>query len=186
MPGTIFPQKRSKRVVNNEKTLLFQTIINQLLGASQQQFSQVMSPSSSSGFDAMMVPPPPAEIASSAPQQPMSMLMRSAQQPLNDDVSAFSTPEMEFGSNGMLNNNQGNGGDPGLVNESGKRRQYIPSGSALPPPGPPPPSVCPSGGPSLPVECDPKRPWPQCPPQSYCFATNTVDIGPYFCCPVCK
>uniref|UniRef100_A0A1I7TSN2 Secreted protein n=2 Tax=Caenorhabditis tropicalis TaxID=1561998 RepID=A0A1I7TSN2_9PELO len=42
---------------------------------------------------------------------------------------------------------------------------------------------CP-GGPSLPIECDPKRPWPQCPPQSYCYATNSVDIGPYFCCPV--
>uniref|UniRef100_A0A0N5AT91 Cuticle protein n=1 Tax=Syphacia muris TaxID=451379 RepID=A0A0N5AT91_9BILA len=42
---------------------------------------------------------------------------------------------------------------------------------------------CP-GGPSLPVECDPKRPWPQCPPQSYCYATNSVDIGPYFCCPI--
>ncbi|EFO91114.1 hypothetical protein CRE_30393 [Caenorhabditis remanei] len=41
-----------------------------------------------------------------------------------------------------------------------------------------------SGGPSLPIECDPKRPWPQCPPQSYCYATNSVDIGPYFCCPV--
>lgn len=40
---------------------------------------------------------------------------------------------------------------------------------------------CP-GGPSLPQECDPKR--PTCPPQSYCYATNTVDIGPYFCCPV--
>ncbi|CAL2041461.1 unnamed protein product [Caenorhabditis brenneri] len=40
------------------------------------------------------------------------------------------------------------------------------------------------GGPSLPIECDPKRPWPQCPPQSYCYATGTVDIGPYFCCPV--
>ncbi|CCD64853.1 uncharacterized protein CELE_T25E4.1 [Caenorhabditis elegans] len=42
---------------------------------------------------------------------------------------------------------------------------------------------CP-GGPSLPIECDPKRPWPQCPPQSYCYATNSVDIGPYFCCPI--
>uniref|UniRef100_A0A914CPD9 Uncharacterized protein n=1 Tax=Acrobeloides nanus TaxID=290746 RepID=A0A914CPD9_9BILA len=41
---------------------------------------------------------------------------------------------------------------------------------------------CP-GGPSLPVECDPKRPWPQCPPQSYCYATNS-DVGPYFCCPI--
>lgn len=44
---------------------------------------------------------------------------------------------------------------------------------------------CP-GGPSLPIECDPKRPWPQCPPQSYCYATNSVDIGPYFCCPICE
>jgi hypothetical protein len=40
-------------------------------------------------------------------------------------------------------------------------------------------------GPSLPIKCDPKRPWPACPPQSYCYATNSVDIGPYFCCPVC-
>lgn len=46
-----------------------------------------------------------------------------------------------------------------------------------------PTGQCP-GGPSLPIECDPKRPWPQCPPQSYCYATNSVDIGPYFCCPV--
>lgn len=44
---------------------------------------------------------------------------------------------------------------------------------------------CPNGKPSLPIECDPKRPWPQCPPQSYCYATNTVDIGPYYCCPIC-
>lgn len=44
---------------------------------------------------------------------------------------------------------------------------------------------CP-GGDSLGKPCDAKRPWPQCPPQSYCFAVNTVDIGPYFCCPVCK
>jgi len=51
------------------------------------------------------------------------------------------------------------------------------------PPGPPA-SACP-GGPALPIECDPKRPWPQCPPQSYCYATNSVDIGPYYCCPVC-
>ncbi|KAF7637979.1 hypothetical protein Mgra_00002682 [Meloidogyne graminicola] len=43
--------------------------------------------------------------------------------------------------------------------------------------------TCPGGSP-LPIECDPKRPWPQCPPQSYCYATNSVDIGPYFCCPV--
>uniref|UniRef100_A0A914KHN3 Candidate secreted effector n=1 Tax=Meloidogyne incognita TaxID=6306 RepID=A0A914KHN3_MELIC len=50
------------------------------------------------------------------------------------------------------------------------------------PPGPPA-SACP-GGPALPIECDPKRPWPQCPPQSYCYATNSVDIGPYYCCPV--
>lgn len=48
-----------------------------------------------------------------------------------------------------------------------------------------PTGQCP-GGPSLPIECDPKRPWPQCPPQSYCYATNSVDIGPYFCCPVCE
>lgn len=44
---------------------------------------------------------------------------------------------------------------------------------------------CP-GGDSLGKPCDAKRPWPQCPPQSYCFAVNTVDIGPYYCCPVCK
>uniref|UniRef100_A0A915DT71 Uncharacterized protein n=1 Tax=Ditylenchus dipsaci TaxID=166011 RepID=A0A915DT71_9BILA len=37
---------------------------------------------------------------------------------------------------------------------------------------------------ALHYQCDPKRPWPQCPPQSYCYATNTVDIGPYFCCPI--
>ncbi|KRY82802.1 Uncharacterized protein T4D_12591 [Trichinella pseudospiralis] len=42
---------------------------------------------------------------------------------------------------------------------------------------------CP-GGASLGIPCDPRRPWPQCPPQSYCFAVNTVDIGPYYCCPV--
>ncbi|EYC44746.1 hypothetical protein Y032_0451g1688 [Ancylostoma ceylanicum] len=46
-----------------------------------------------------------------------------------------------------------------------------------------PTGQCP-GGPSLPIECDPKRPWPQCPPQSYCYATNSVDVGPYFCCPI--
>ncbi|KAI6179156.1 hypothetical protein M3Y98_00580000 [Aphelenchoides besseyi] len=92
-----------------------------------------------------------------------------------------------------------------LINSSGKRRQYVPQPAVplpaapvyapagpellapLPAPAPPPPAAgqCP-GGPSLPVECDPKRPWPQCPPQSYCYATNSVDIGPYFCCPVCK
>nr|CAD2166087.1 unnamed protein product [Meloidogyne enterolobii] len=57
----------------------------------------------------------------------------------------------------------------------------IPTGIAGPPG--PPASACP-GGPALPIECDPKRPWPQCPPQSYCYATNSVDIGPYYCCPV--
>ncbi|KAI6196476.1 hypothetical protein M3Y94_01114300 [Aphelenchoides besseyi] len=90
-----------------------------------------------------------------------------------------------------------------IINSSGKRRQYVPQPAVplpaapvyapagpellapLPAPAPPPPAAgqCP-GGPSLPVECDPKRPWPQCPPQSYCYATNSVDIGPYFCCPV--
>lgn len=56
----------------------------------------------------------------------------------------------------------------------------------LAPAGPAPAvGTCP-GGASLPIECDPKRPWPQCPPQSYCYATNTVDIGPYFCCPICE
>ncbi|KAI6179155.1 hypothetical protein M3Y98_00579900 [Aphelenchoides besseyi] len=72
------------------------------------------------------------------------------------------------------------------INDHGKRRQYIPA-PVVPMAGPPLPAAgqCP-GGPSLPVECDPKRPWPQCPPQSYCYATNSVDIGPYFCCPVCK
>ncbi|KAI6234061.1 hypothetical protein M3Y99_00839700 [Aphelenchoides fujianensis] len=92
-----------------------------------------------------------------------------------------------------------------LVNSGGKRRQYValppaplpvapvyappapellaPVPAAAPPPPPPAAGQCP-GGPSLPVECDPKRPWPQCPPQSYCYATNSVDIGPYFCCPV--
>ncbi|KAF1758672.1 hypothetical protein GCK72_015131 [Caenorhabditis remanei] len=65
---------------------------------------------------------------------------------------------------------------------STKRRQYVaaqqPAVPVVAPVG-----QCP-GGPSLPIECDPKRPWPQCPPQSYCYATNSVDIGPYFCCPV--
>jgi len=42
---------------------------------------------------------------------------------------------------------------------------------------------CP-GGDSIGKPCDAKRPWPQCPPQSYCYAVNTVDIGPYYCCPV--
>ncbi|VDM80544.1 unnamed protein product [Strongylus vulgaris] len=42
---------------------------------------------------------------------------------------------------------------------------------------------CP-GGPSLNIQCDPKRPWPQCPPQSYCYATSSVDVGPYYCCPI--
>lgn len=44
-------------------------------------------------------------------------------------------------------------------------------------------SACP-GGESLGKPCDAKRPWPQCPPQSYCYAVNSVDIGPYYCCPV--
>lgn len=44
---------------------------------------------------------------------------------------------------------------------------------------------CPSNQPAL-RPCDAKRPWPQCPPSSYCYAVNTVDIGPYFCCPVCE
>lgn len=58
--------------------------------------------------------------------------------------------------------------------------------AGLAPAGPAPAvGTCP-GGASLPIECDPKRPWPQCPPQSYCYATNTVDIGPYFCCPICE
>jgi len=43
--------------------------------------------------------------------------------------------------------------------------------------------ACP-GGDSLGKPCDAKRPWPQCPPQSYCYAVNSVDIGPYYCCPV--
>jgi len=42
---------------------------------------------------------------------------------------------------------------------------------------------CP-GGDSIGKPCDAKRPWPQCPPQTYCYAVNTVDIGPYYCCPV--
>ena len=73
---------------------------------------------------------------------------------------------------------------------SAKRRQFI----APPPVYAPVPAVpvvpvapvvgqCP-GGPSLPIECDAKKPWPSCPPQSYCYAVGTVDIGPYFCCPV--
>ncbi|KHN78798.1 Uncharacterized protein Tcan_10149 [Toxocara canis] len=59
--------------------------------------------------------------------------------------------------------------------------QYAPvtgSPSSIPQQG-----QCP-GGPSLPIHCDPKRPWPTCPPQSYCYATNSVDVGPYFCCPI--
>uniref|UniRef100_A0A7E4V1H0 Secreted protein n=1 Tax=Panagrellus redivivus TaxID=6233 RepID=A0A7E4V1H0_PANRE len=70
---------------------------------------------------------------------------------------------------------------------SAKRRQFIaaaPQAIVAPPPVVVTPvGQCP-GGPSLPIECDPKRPWPACPPQSYCYATNSVDIGPYFCCPV--
>jgi len=42
---------------------------------------------------------------------------------------------------------------------------------------------CPAGEP-LGIKCDPKRPWPQCPPQSFCYATSSVDSGPYCCCPV--
>ncbi|VDM56366.1 unnamed protein product, partial [Angiostrongylus costaricensis] len=42
---------------------------------------------------------------------------------------------------------------------------------------------CPDG-PPLPITCDPKHPWPTCPPQSYCYATNSVDFGPYYCCPM--
>ncbi|CAJ0607206.1 unnamed protein product [Cylicocyclus nassatus] len=42
---------------------------------------------------------------------------------------------------------------------------------------------CPGGVQSLPLDCDPKHPWPRCPPQTYCYATNSVDIGPYYCCP---
>uniref|UniRef100_A0A7E4W740 Signal peptide protein n=1 Tax=Panagrellus redivivus TaxID=6233 RepID=A0A7E4W740_PANRE len=72
------------------------------------------------------------------------------------------------------------------------RRQYIQAPQPIYAPQqvvqPPPVVVTPvgqcPGGPSLPIECDPKRPWPACPPQSYCYATNSVDIGPYFCCPV--
>ncbi|KAF8360763.1 hypothetical protein PRIPAC_87686 [Pristionchus pacificus] len=80
-----------------------------------------------------------------------------------------------------------------IVNNGEKRRQYVarPVVAAAPvlpvvaaqPAVVAPVGQCP-GGPSLPIECDPKRPWPQCPPQSYCYATNSVDIGPYFCCPI--
>uniref|UniRef100_A0A0M3IAD6 Secreted protein n=1 Tax=Ascaris lumbricoides TaxID=6252 RepID=A0A0M3IAD6_ASCLU len=59
--------------------------------------------------------------------------------------------------------------------------QYLPVTGA--PSSIPQQGQCP-GGPSLPIHCDPKRPWPQCPPQSYCYATNSVDVGPYFCCPI--
>uniref|UniRef100_A0A914CNH1 Uncharacterized protein n=1 Tax=Acrobeloides nanus TaxID=290746 RepID=A0A914CNH1_9BILA len=38
---------------------------------------------------------------------------------------------------------------------------------------------CP-GGPFLAVGCDPTRPWPQCPPLTYCYGS---DAG-YFCCPI--
>jgi len=62
-----------------------------------------------------------------------------------------------------------------------------PGPGIVPVPGPPHvpvgPGTCP-GGPSLGKACDAKRPWPQCPPHSYCFAVNSVDIGPYYCCPV--
>jgi len=44
--------------------------------------------------------------------------------------------------------------------------------------------VCPNGGPSLAIRCDPKRPWPACPPQSYCYATSSVELGEYYCCAV--
>ncbi|PAV81440.1 hypothetical protein WR25_13217 isoform A [Diploscapter pachys] len=91
--------------------------------------------------------------------------------------------------------------EPSNTGKSEKRRQYIaplagPRFLAAPAPVIAAPAIpvmqpavvapvgqCP-GGPSLPIECDPKRPWPQCPPQSYCYATNSVDIGPYFCCPI--
>jgi hypothetical protein len=83
----------------------------------------------------------------------------------------------------------------GAINDPGKRRQWIspalaapepfvggvplPPGNGfavapagpLPPVPPPPPGTCP-GGASLPIECDPKRPWPQCPPQSYWQVLN--------------
>ncbi|KAL7079373.1 hypothetical protein ACQ4LE_001646 [Meloidogyne hapla] len=87
----------------------------------------------------------------------------------------------------LSNKNNNFGSSEGLT----KKRQFsqytaagmseIPTGIGNPLPSPA--SACP-GGPPLPIECDPKRPWPQCPPQSYCYATNSVDIGPYFCCPV--
>jgi hypothetical protein len=44
------------------------------------------------------------------------------------------------------------------------------------------PAVCPQGERSMNKQCDAKRPWPQCPPQSYCYATGAVDLGPYWCC----
>jgi len=72
----------------------------------------------------------------------------------------------------------------------GRDKRFVPGPGPIPPPPPAAISeitvargVCP-GGPSMGRPCDAKRPWPQCPPQSYCFAVNSVDIGPYYCCPV--
>uniref|UniRef100_A0A7I4Y5A7 Secreted protein n=1 Tax=Haemonchus contortus TaxID=6289 RepID=A0A7I4Y5A7_HAECO len=43
--------------------------------------------------------------------------------------------------------------------------------------------MCPGGIVPLAIDCDPKHPWPRCPSQTYCFATDSVDLGPYYCCP---
>ncbi|KAK5972602.1 hypothetical protein GCK32_004139 [Trichostrongylus colubriformis] len=43
--------------------------------------------------------------------------------------------------------------------------------------------MCPGNVRSLNIDCDPKNPWPRCPPQTYCYATDNVDMGPYYCCP---
>ncbi|KAI1715263.1 hypothetical protein Ddc_11074 [Ditylenchus destructor] len=129
--------------------------------------------------------------------------------PHNDDTfvptNSPPLPQTQFMDDTISSQMSPSSGEMGTNNAPGKRRQYIPPPMAVAAPGfvagnsplgglafaapgmpgpPPALNVCPSGGPSLPVECDPKRPWPQCPPQSYCYATNSVDIGPYYCCPI--
>lgn len=132
---------------------------------------------------------------------------------INNPNKHFETEQITLKEPKINNLNSNSSEGVNIINDPGKRRQYIPasvpafessflpgsfaapalspalpSEPLLPEILPPvaPTSTCPSGDSSLPVECDSKRPWPQCPPQSYCYATNTVDIGPYFCCPVCN
>jgi len=51
------------------------------------------------------------------------------------------------------------------------------------------PPRCPQGLPLMdmsgrPLLCDAMRPWPTCPPESFCFATRRVEFGgPFYCCP---